>query len=261
MSLNFAKKNIELRNNNYYGHLGHRWYRSHDEPVALHRAEANFRNPWVVSRVQEFFSYRARKPRILDVGCGAGFLSNQLAKEGFDVTAVDLSLDCLQIARGRDETKTVKYMVGDAYHLPFDPGSFDVVTCTDLLEHVSHPQKVVQEISRVLKMNGFFFYHTYNRNWLSWLFVYLFQKWFIRSTPGKLHAYDLFIKPQELREWMNDEKLSVIEMHGIRPRLFQWPVVKLLFRGKIDPRFRFKWTSFKFLAFAGVSRKVHMPIY
>ena len=265
MSMEFqatlTKKNIEIRNNDYYDQLGTKWYRAHDEPVAIHRAEANFRNPWIASRIQEFFSYRAKKPRILDVGCGAGFLSNHLAREGFDVTAVDLSVSCLQVAKQRDETKTVKYMVADAYHLPFEAGSFDIVTCTDLLEHVSNPQVILNEVSRVLAMNGFFFFHTYNRNWLSWMMVSLFNRWFATRPTGKLHAYNLFIKPNDFSDWLGDHRLALIEMHGIRPRFFQVPMMKLLFRGRMDPRFRFKWTAMKLLSYAGIARKVQSPIY
>jgi len=255
------KRNIETRNNDYYDQLGHKWYRAHDEPVAIHRAEANFRNPWVASRIQEFFSYRAKKPRVLDIGCGAGFLSNHLAREGFDVTAVDLSSSCIHIARIRDETKSVKYMVADAYQLPFGPGSFDIVTCTDLLEHVANPQKILNEVSRVLAMNGFFFFHTYNRNWLAWMMVTLFQRWFATQPNAKLNAYNLFIKPRDFSQWLGDHRLALIEMHGIRPRFFQLPMFKLLFRGKMDPRFRFKWTATKLLAYAGIARKVQSPIY
>ncbi len=255
------KRNVEIRNNDYYGNLGDKWYRSHDEPVAFHRAEANFRNPWVISRIHEFYSYRLKKPRILDIGCGAGFLANQLARDGFDVTGVDLSQSCLQTARNRDDTKTVKYMMADAYELPFEAGSFDIVTCTDMLEHVSDPQKILNEVSRVLAFNGFFFFHTYNRNWFSWILAHLFQKRSAQHPERNLHAYDLFIKASDFQDWLGDHRLAMIEMHGIRPRFLQLPMLKFLFTGRVDPRFRFKWTQIKWLAYAGVSRKVKAPIY
>jgi 2-polyprenyl-3-methyl-5-hydroxy-6-metoxy-1,4-benzoquinol methylase len=110
-------------------------------------------------------------------------------------------------------------------------------------------------------MNGFFFFHTYNRTWLSWGLVYLFHRWFAHQPEGKLHAYNLFIKPGDFTDWLGDHRLSLIEMHGIRPKIFQLSWFKLLFGGKMDPRFRFKWTSMKLIAYAGIARKVQSPIY
>ncbi|MEZ0391386.1 MAG: bifunctional 2-polyprenyl-6-hydroxyphenol methylase/3-demethylubiquinol 3-O-methyltransferase UbiG, partial [Pseudobdellovibrionaceae bacterium] len=202
-----------------------------------------------------FFSYRPGKIRVLDVGCGAGFLSNYLGREGFSVTAIDLSVSSLEVARRRDETKQVHYLQADAYDLPFDDGYFDVVTSTDFLEHVSEPKRVLKEISRVLGPSGFFFFHTFNRNWISKLLAIKSLEWFVKNTPEHLHVYDLFIKPKDLKKWMEDENMEVLEMHGIRPKILQLPVWRLLTRGEVDPRFRFKWSSNLAVSYMGIARK------
>lgn len=255
MQTEYSKHDSEIINNDYYSTLGQKWYRAHDDPVALLRAEAAWRNPWISSRIHEFFSYRSKNIRILDVGCGAGFLSNYLAKENFDVTAIDLSESSLEVARNRDTTKKVRYLLADAYDLPFEAETFDIVTSTDFLEHVSEPRRVITEVSRVLKPNGFFFFHTFNKNWLSKLLIIKSMEWFVKNTPDHLHVYDLFIKPKDLKVWLEEERFRMIEMHGMRPRLAQWPLVKLLLNGEVDPRFRFKWTSSMAIAYVGIARK------
>lgn len=255
MQTEYSIKDSQVINNDYYHTLGEKWYRAHDDPVALLRCEANLRNPWITGRIHEFFSYRPGRVKVLDVGCGAGFLSNHLGKEGFDVTAIDLSGPSLNVAKRRDESHSVKYLQADAYDLPFDDESFDVVTSTDFLEHVSEPQRVLKEISRVLRPAGFFFFHTFNRNWISNLMVIKSLEWFIKKTPDHLHVYDLFIKPKELKKWLELEGLAVLEMHGMRPRMLQLPILRILARGEVDPRFRFKWTSSLLVSYLGVARK------
>lgn len=255
MQTDFSKLDSEIINNNYYHALGDKWYRAHDDPIALLRAEAAWRNPWIAHRIHEFYSYRSKDIRILDVGCGAGFLSNLLAKENFDVTAVDLSESSLEVARARDSTNSVRYLLADAYELPFEDETFDVITSTDFLEHVSDPRRVIAEISRVMKPNGFFFFHTFNKNWFAKLMVIKGMEWFVKNTPPNLHVYELFIRPKEIREWLTEERFRVIELHGMRPRLLQWPMVKLLFTGRVDPRFRFRWSSSLSVAYVGIARK------
>src|SRR6202044_1133042 len=67
-------------NNDIYHTLGDRWYKAQDDPIALLRAESRLRNPWVAEELRARFAGRAL--RILDVGCGGGFLSNYLAAQG-----------------------------------------------------------------------------------------------------------------------------------------------------------------------------------
>ncbi|MGZ3699225.1 MAG: hypothetical protein ACXWP5_13915, partial [Bdellovibrionota bacterium] len=65
-------------NNDVYDELGERWYTAQDDPVALLRAESRLRNPWLIAEMKREFG--ADPYQILDVGCGAGLLSNALAE-------------------------------------------------------------------------------------------------------------------------------------------------------------------------------------
>ena len=101
--------------------------------------------------------------KILDVGCGGGFLSNPLSELGHDVTGLDISQESLEVAKKYDTSKRVKYIIADARKIPFPDNSFDVIISMDFLEHVTEVQEVVNEISRLLKPGGLFFFHTFNR--------------------------------------------------------------------------------------------------
>ena len=89
-------------NNEYYHHLGEDWHTADDDPIALLRAESKLKNPWVINTIEENLGPDQKK--ILDVGCGAGFLSNAMAKAGHAVSGLDMSEESLAVAKKHDET-------------------------------------------------------------------------------------------------------------------------------------------------------------
>lgn len=239
----------EKVNNSYYDELGDRWFTAEDDPIALLRAEGEFRADWV----EEILG--STPHHILDVGCGAGFLAGRLARSGHQVTGLDASEESLQVARFAEKTGRVHFVQGDAYRLPFPDHSFDVVTAMDFLEHVTDPARVVQEVSRVLQPGGKFFYHTFNRNWLSHLIVIKGVEWFVKNTPKDLHVIDLFIKPEELKLQIENSGMTVREVRGLRPVFLQWPFWRMIFTGKVSPKFRFAWSSSLLLGYTGLAEK------
>ena len=225
-------------NNAFYDELDEKWYSDTHHPIALLRRENAARNPWILKILRE---RRGSQLKVLDVGCGGGFLINALAEQGHIVTGIDLSLSSLRIAETK--TNSASFFQGDARCLPFPRKSFDVVCAMDLLEHVEEPHLVIQEAARVLKPGGFFFFHTFNRNWLSRLIVIQGLKWWLPDSPPHLHVYPLFIKPQELKEWCHSCSLKVEEMHGLVPRLFSFSFLKSFIRHYVDEKMEFRFSS------------------
>ena len=117
---------IQQINNEIYRQYGDRWYTAQDDPVALLRAESKLKTPWVLEQIRE-----NKGTNILDVGCGGGLLTNALGLEGLNVTGVDISPECLDVARQHDLTRNITYLVANAYQLPFLEDQFDVVTAMD----------------------------------------------------------------------------------------------------------------------------------
>ena len=108
---------------------------------------------------------RARKRdgtfRILDIGCGTGtFLAKCLAT-GLNMEVIGLDMAYNMILRASNKADRIKvngsvmsFVVGDAEHLPFESGYFDMVTCSNSFHHYPDQMQAVQEMRRVLKDNG-----------------------------------------------------------------------------------------------------------
>ncbi|MDY0095599.1 MAG: class I SAM-dependent methyltransferase [Candidatus Vecturithrix sp.] len=98
-----------------------------------------------------------RTLRILEIGCGAGLLCFDLARSAKTVVGIDISHFVLDFANKVKEylhCDNVFFQPGDAEHLAFDDDSFDVVVCSEVLEHLIEPQRALAEMRRVLKKEG-----------------------------------------------------------------------------------------------------------
>ena len=242
-------------NNAVYDTLGDGWYQARDDPIALLRAETRLRNPWLREVLQSRLKTSPAGVRVLDIGCGGGFLANDLAGDGYGVCGIDLSASSLAIARKYDRTRAVHYQRADAYRLPFADAAFEAVCGMDVLEHVEDPGSFIREASRVLKPGGLFFFYTHNRNWLSRILVIHGVSWFVKNSPENLHVYRLFIRPSELGDWCAGAGLRVAELRGVKPRVLSKAFLRMIFTGTISDHFRFVFTSSLKVSYVGYAVK------
>lgn len=95
----------------------------------------------------------AKPATALEVGCGDGYFSSVLAQKGFNVTGIDLSEEGVRVAQRRTPNGT--FRTHDLTRpMPFADGSFDVIWCSEVLEHLFSPLYVLQQMHRVLKPGG-----------------------------------------------------------------------------------------------------------
>lgn len=86
---------------------------------------------------------------ILDVGCGDGYLLHCLSHLNSSKTGVDMN--SARLKRAQERVPDVTFIKGDVYKLPFKDKTFDVVICSEVLEHLEHPEKALKELKRVAK--------------------------------------------------------------------------------------------------------------
>ncbi|HKB20781.1 MAG TPA: class I SAM-dependent methyltransferase [Gaiellaceae bacterium] len=107
---------------------------------------------------QELLSRLAGRPprRVLDVGCGTGFLALRLGELGHEVTGVDLSPQMIDRARGKAEQEAlqIEFRAGDATALADADGTYDLVVGRHLIWNLPHPERAVAEWLRVLRPGG-----------------------------------------------------------------------------------------------------------
>src|SRR5688572_12423699 len=139
--------------------LAARWWDPQGESRPLHDL-----NPVRLGYVRERVALAGA--RVLDVGCGGGLLSEALAREGADVTAIDLAPGVLAVARMHlhESGLSVDYREIAVEGLACEaPASFDAITCMEMLEHVPEPASVLEACATLLKPGAPLFVSTLNR--------------------------------------------------------------------------------------------------
>jgi 2-polyprenyl-3-methyl-5-hydroxy-6-metoxy-1,4-benzoquinol methylase len=143
--------------------------------------------------------------KILEVGCGAGWLCPQLAKFG-RVTGTDLSDEVL--ARAQQRAPNVAFIPGDFMSLDLGPGAFDVVVTLEVLSHVADQNAFITKIASHLRPRGHLMMATQNR------FVLQNFNRIPPPGPGQLRRW---FDRRELRRLLEDE-FEVVELFSVTPR-------------------------------------------
>jgi ubiquinone/menaquinone biosynthesis C-methylase UbiE len=110
----------------------------------------------VVKYVENNFN-KDQNIKILDLGCGDGvllyLLSERTENFNIDFYGVDSSDIALQVASQKN--KSINFINSDVYELSFENDFFDIIVSSDVIEHVTYPEKMLGEIKRVLRKDGF----------------------------------------------------------------------------------------------------------
>ncbi|WP_394005023.1 bifunctional 2-polyprenyl-6-hydroxyphenol methylase/3-demethylubiquinol 3-O-methyltransferase UbiG [Luteimonas sp. WGS1318] len=194
-----------------FGALANRWWDTGGPQKALHAL-----NPVRL----EYVRHRAQLDGadVLDVGCGGGLLSEAMARLGARVTAIDLAEDLVKVAtlHGLESGVQVDYRVQSVEALAAErPGSYDVVTCMEMLEHVPDPAAILQACATLLRPGGHLFVSTLNRTPAAFALAIVGAEYVARLLPRGTHQYAAFIKPSELGGWLRAAGLQLDDVSGL----------------------------------------------
>ena len=155
---------------------------------------------------------------VLDVGCGAGLLSEAMAVAGARVTAMDLAPELVRTARlhALESGVQVDYRVQSVEALAAEqPGAFDAVTCMEMLEHVPDPGAVIDACARLLRPGGRLFVSTLNRTPAAFALAIVGAEYIAGLLPKGTHQYRDFIRPSELAGWFRASGLVLEDVSGL----------------------------------------------
>jgi 2-polyprenyl-6-hydroxyphenyl methylase / 3-demethylubiquinone-9 3-methyltransferase len=194
-----------------FGALAQRWWDPEGPQRPLHDLNPA-RLQYIADRVA------LRGARVLDVGCGAGLLSEALAGEGAEVTALDLSPELIDVAKLHllESGRQVDYRLVSVEDLAAQmPGAFDAVTCMEMLEHVPDPGSILRACADLLKPGGMLFVSTLDRTPQAFGAAIVGAEYLARLVPRGTHDYQRFIRPSELGAWLREADLQLADVSGL----------------------------------------------
>jgi len=196
-----------------FSDLAHRWWDTESEFRPLHQINP-LRLDWIDAHVP------LSGKRVLDVGCGGGILSDSMARRGATVLGIDLAAKPLKVAQLHAleaDTPNVEYREVAAEALAAEqPGSFDVVTCMEMLEHVPDPSSIVAACTTLVKPGGWVFFSTINRNAKAFVYAIVGAEHVLQLLPKGTHEYAKFIRPSELAQWCRNTGLDLVDTRGMQ---------------------------------------------
>ena len=148
-------------------HVNNEYYTDEERASEAYFSEIEQRRyRWHYHLRELFSSLEGSRGWLLEVGCGIGVDSIQLARCGFDVTAVDLTENAIRVARQLAQQRgvTVDFRLGNAERLDFPDESFDAVYSFGVLHHTPDIEQAVAEVRRILRPGGTAYVMLYHRD-------------------------------------------------------------------------------------------------
>ncbi len=204
--------NIDTAEIAKFNDIASRWWDLTGEFKPLHQL-----NPVRLSFVSDVVGGLFAK-KTLDVGCGGGILAESMAHAGAVVTGIDMADEALMVARlhALETGAVVQYVQSTAEAFAKEhAGSFELVTCMEMLEHVPSPESVIQSCADLAAPGATLVFSTLNKTAKSYLMAILGAEHVLRLVPKGTHDFSKFIRPSQLMRWIEDAGLIVTDATGL----------------------------------------------
>ncbi len=203
----------------FFADLAKDWWNPKGKMASLHQVNP-VRLEFIRSSVDTHFdadrlSIRPLEGKnALDIGCGAGLVCEPLSRLGAAVTGVDAAAENVSAAAAHSKAGglDIRYMAGEVASL--DIGTFDLVTCLEVIEHVADKTAFLKDVADRLAPGGLLVLSTPNRTAASRLLLVGAAE-AVGYVPKGTHHWDEFVTPEELEALLSDVGLEVTERRGI----------------------------------------------
>lgn len=216
---NISNVTIRPEEADFFAKLARDWWNPKGPMASLHQVNP-VRLAFLREAIDAHWPGAAREARplagksALDIGCGAGLLCEPLARLGAAVTGVDAAAENVSAAAAHAEGMglDIRYMAGEVAGL--DIGTFDLVTCVEVIEHVADKPAFMRDVAARLAPGGLLVMSTPNRTAASRVLLVGAAE-AVGYVPKGTHHWDDFITPEELEALLAEIGLKVTARHGV----------------------------------------------
>ena len=201
-----------------FAKLADDWWDPDGSSAMLHKLNP-VRLAYIRDRINQHWSLdeHSRRPlegkSALDVGCGAGLLTEPLARLGATVTGIDAAPELISVAKAHATLMGLQIEY-DAAALETIAAKFDLVTALEVIEHVANPAAFVKDLAARLAPGGLLIMSTPNATGWSKLLTITLAEGFGRIPKGT-HDFDSFVGPERLKQLITDAGLKWLDVEGI----------------------------------------------
>ena len=205
--------NFSRKEEKKFSDYGESWWEDNSVAAPLHKI-----NPLRINFIRENTD-SLKNCSVLDVGCGGGILTEELAKYSHKVLGIDICSTAIDAGKkhAAEQQLSVNYKnttIEQLYNENPDT-KYDIITCMEMLEHVPDPEQIIAYTAKMLKPGGTAFFSTLNRNLKSFLFGIVGAEYILKMIPYGTHTYASFIKPSELNAWCKKHGIEFSSITGI----------------------------------------------
>ncbi len=199
------------------------WWNPEGSSKLLHRLNP-CRMAFIREQAVRHFQRNIRQRHVLeglcalDIGCGGGLVAEPLARMGAQVTGIDAGEEVIAVARdhARAMGLSITYRAGDVVaYARRHAARFDLITCLEVIEHVTDRPAFVGAIARMLKPGGMLVFSTPNRTPLSWGVLIAGAEVLLRAIPRGGHDWQQFLTPDELTALLAEVGLEAHDIRGM----------------------------------------------
>ncbi len=204
----------------FFGKLAEDWWNPRGTSAMLHRITP-LRSRLVRDAVVARFGRdpRSRQPlaglTALDVGCGAGLMTEPLARMGATATGIDAAPENITAAKTHAGALPISYQATSVEALAATGQRFDVITCLEVIEHVAGRDSFFAALASLLAPGGIMLLSTPNRTPASWAVLIGGAEMLLRTIPRGAHDWQRFMTPDELHEALGNAGLKTIDTQGL----------------------------------------------
>ncbi|KAB7644985.1 bifunctional 2-polyprenyl-6-hydroxyphenol methylase/3-demethylubiquinol 3-O-methyltransferase UbiG [Polymorphobacter fuscus] len=206
----------------FFGRLAADWWNPNGSSAMLHRITL-LRSALVRDTAAAHFGrgIGSRRPlvglRALDIGCGAGLMTEPLARMGAVATGIDAAPENIAAASAHAAAGglSIDYRAVSVEALAATGGVYDIITCFEVVEHVADRDSFFASLAMLLAPGGVAILSTPNRTAASWAVLIAGAEIITRTIPRGAHDWQRFMTPPELSEALVNAGLSVTATRGL----------------------------------------------